>query len=80
MRSVSVFLTILLLASVARADYEEKEHRLKTARVDAALRKRIHTAIDRGVEFLLATQIPSGGWSRLRKHRNLNRPPWAPAR
>ncbi len=42
------------------ADYDETETRLKTAGIDAPLRKRIHESIERGVAFLVAAQKPDG--------------------
>ena len=53
---------LLLFAAIAHADYDETEYRLKSAGVDAALRKRIHTAIDRGVMYLLSIQQKNGAW------------------
>jgi hypothetical protein len=62
-KSTLLALLIALLGALpARADYEETERRLKTTGIDPAQRKRIHDAIDRGVEFLLSRQAKKGLW------------------
>jgi len=61
---VARFWVVLVFASLAHADYEETEFRLKAAGVEPELRKRIHTAIDRGVKFLIANQQEDGSWRR----------------
>ncbi|MCC7137506.1 MAG: hypothetical protein IT460_03655 [Planctomycetes bacterium] len=55
-------------SGVARADVEETEARLKSAGVDAGLRARVHTAIGRAVEFLVAQQDARGRF-RAQSHR-----------
>ncbi len=58
-----ILVLLALLSAPASADYEATEARLKTAGIDAALRKRIHTAIDRGVLWLVSQQRPDGGFA-----------------
>ncbi|MEM8885042.1 MAG: hypothetical protein AAGD14_13300 [Planctomycetota bacterium] len=70
-----VFGALLLLVATAGADYEETEHRLKAAGVDAALRKRIHTAIDRAVAHLVSKQRANGSWA---PQRPANMRTWHP--
>jgi hypothetical protein len=53
---------LLLTTSVARANHEETEERLKTAGVPAELRGRIHRAIDRGVHYLRSRQRDDGAF------------------
>jgi hypothetical protein len=63
-RAAALLALLLCLPDVpsASADYEETELRLKTAGVDEALRKKIHSAIDRGVEWLCKHQREDGGF------------------
>jgi len=63
---MKTLLALLLLAICAHADYAETEHRLKQAGVDKALRRRIHTAVDKAVAYLTAKQRKGGSWSSQR--------------
>jgi hypothetical protein len=49
----------------ARAETDETEKRLKAAGVDDALRDQVHTAINKGVEFLLKRQRKQGSFREL---------------
>ncbi len=64
MRALVPLLLLLLLAGSVRAaedeGYEETEHRLKTAGIDADMRERIHAAIRRAVQRLRRIQKRSG--------------------
>lgn len=50
------------VSTPSRADPEQTERRLTSAGVDAALRRQVHTAIDRGVRYLANQQHEDGGF------------------
>lgn len=62
LRITTALLLLALLSprGVRAEEMEETEYRLKTAGIEAPLRKRIHKAIDRGVGRLLALQRKRG--------------------
>ena len=77
MRATTISLLLVLLggagghASARAEEYEETEHRLKSAGVEDAFRLEIHRSIRRGVAFLRTHQLRDGsfalnaGWTSL---------------
>ena len=72
LRSILLAALAALPAS-ARADFEETEHRLKSAGVAPALRERVHASIDAAVVYLKKIQRPDGSFP------NTRHPIWAAA-